>query len=148
MGWLEERWGASSISVSYVGGGRMRGERSIIASHKIADWVDHRAWAVRERVERGSRRRTLSVDGGNRRADSNPKIHDDGLDCQLEGLIPSVGADAGTKATSPYASPCPRCDQQTFIRRAARSWWSMCLAVPRVSILLCPHSLVFSTAVR
>ena len=45
-------WGASSISVSYVGGGRMGDERSIIASHKTADWIDNRVWAVRERVGR------------------------------------------------------------------------------------------------
>ena len=56
--------------------------RSIIASHKIADWIDHRAWAVRERVERVAGElfwRTV----GNRRADSNPKIHGDALDCQV-----------------------------------------------------------------
>ena len=53
----EERWGGLEYFMSYMSGWRMREERSIIASPRIADWVDHQAWAAHERVERGSRRR-------------------------------------------------------------------------------------------
>ena len=69
--------------VSCTGGWRVREERSIIASRRITDWIDHRARAVRESVERGSRR---SACGGrwenSRRAD--PKIRGGWLDYQVD----------------------------------------------------------------
>ena len=78
--------GKREVRVSYMDGWRTREERSVIASRRIADRINRQAWAVHECVERGSRRRAC---GGrwekrtNRRVDPNPKIHDDGLDRQV-----------------------------------------------------------------
>ena len=58
--WLRGDMARLGYFVSHMGGRRMREERSIIASRRIADWVDRQAEAAHERVKRGSRRRARS----------------------------------------------------------------------------------------